>query len=187
MNTISIQFATVLLLFGTACNSTSGEPGGSRSDGAAPDTTLRQGAETAPDQSGAPSNPQPTGKSCASPSDCAYFYCRCNDGAVVNSRLCALGACQGPNAHCETACKAFSHGGWSGTYGGGDTPSSQIPDSGSAVGSCTSKEQCSSFQCGCTDGSRIQVRDCYGGHCQDARSGCQRACQDDGRGDWDGI
>jgi hypothetical protein len=101
----------------------------------------------------------------------------------VNSSLCQNGTCQGPSAHCEKACNTFNHKGWAGTAGGGDTETKPP----TKTGSCTSRSQCSPFECGCTDGSRISVRDCYGGVCSDKASGCQSACSDDGRGDWDGT
>lgn len=126
------------------------------------------------------------GSSCGGASDCAYDHCRCNDGAIVNSRLCQQGTCRGPSAHCADACNQFGHGGWSGTTvapPSDDSNSSNDP----TPGGCSTSDDCPTFQCGCTNGSRIDVRDCYGGRCQDALSGCQSACSDSGRGDWDGT
>ena len=164
--------------------------GASSSGGGGGSGTGKKGSETAPDTNKTPSTAAPTGKSCASADDCALWYCNCNDGAVVNSRLCHNGSCQGPKAHCESACNAFNHKGWSGSAGGGDDSSASTPkppkDNGPA-GSCQTKNDCSPFECGCTDGSRIAVRDCFGGICSDALSGCQSACSDSGRGDWDGT
>ncbi len=161
-------------------SSSSGGPQGSGTGSA---------SETAPDTSSPPATVAPTGKSCQTADDCALWYCRCNDGAVVNSRLCHNGSCQGPKAHCESACNTFHHGGWSGSAGGGDdgSSSSNPPKQDPPAGSCKTKNDCAPFECGCTNGSRISVRDCYGGMCNDAFGGCQSACSDSGRGDWDGT
>lgn len=166
------------------------------STGSTPDSTVAKGKETAPDGTGTPSTPAPTGKSCGSADDCAYYFCKCSDGAIVNSRLCSQSTCQGAAAHCGSACTVFKHGAWTGVFGGGDSTSTPTPtpsggkDAGDPKppeGSCTSKDQCSPFACGCTNGSRISVSDCYNNVCQDAFSGCQSACSDSGRGDWDGT
>jgi hypothetical protein len=131
------------------------------------------------------------GKTCSRAEDCGYYYCKCADGAVVNSRACVQGSCQLPSAHCSSACAAFRHGAWSGVAGGGDGvgPSGTSTTGGTSGrgGQCTSKSQCSSYGCGCTDGARINVRECYNGTCTDPETGCQAACQDSGRGDWDGT
>jgi hypothetical protein len=156
-------------------------------------TSVPKGDETAPDApkgTGGASN----GKSCSLADDCAYYYCKCDDGAIVNSRSCVQGACQQPSAHCSSACAAFKHGSWTGAAGGGDNAPSSAPSSppsgGGTTGGggqCTSKTECSPFACGCTDGSRISVRECYNGFCTNPSSGCQSACEDSGRGDWDGT
>ena len=172
-----------------ACSGT-GATGTSPEGGTAPGN-VNKGAETAPDDNKTPSTLTPTGKSCSSADDCAYYYCKCSDGAVVNSRMCSQNVCQGAAAHCTTACTTFHHGAWTGTYGGGDTTTPPTTkDAGKTdprAGSCTSKDQCAPYQCGCTDGSRITVRECFNSVCQDSQSGCQSACSDDGRGDWDGT
>jgi hypothetical protein len=191
MNTTSTIIACFVITAcgtgsGTGASGSSGTSGGSS---ATPDRTVTKGSETAPDTKGAPSTPAPTGKSCGSADDCAYFYCQCSDGAIVNSRLCSQNACQGAAAHCGTACAVFRHGAWTGVFGGGDTatPPSTKPDGGTPTGACTTNDQCAAFQCGCTNGSRITVRDCLGNQCQSAETGCQSACSDSGRGDWDGT
>ena len=190
-------FATssILVAVVTACSgsATSTGTGSSGSSGSSTDGTVPKGGETVPDGTGTPSTPAPTGKSCGTADECAYYFCRCADGAIVNSRLCSQHVCQGAAAHCGTACTTFRHGAWTGTYGGGDTPAPPTTrnDGGTTTnppaGSCTSKDQCAPFQCGCTNGSRITVRDCFNNRCQDAELGCQSACSDSGRGDWDGT
>lgn len=184
----AVVSAAVLIVACTGGGGTTGSSSGASSGTA---SGIGPGQQTAPDTQRAPSSPAPTGKACSSANDCANWYCRCNDGAVVNSRLCYNGSCQAPSAHCEDACKVFDHGGWSGTAGGGDDTSpgtsSGTPSDPPSAGGCTKKEDCAPFECGCTDGSRISVRDCLGGECNDAFGGCQSACSDSGRGDWDGT
>lgn len=136
-----------------------------------------------------------SGEACSSGSDCTNWACCCDDGAVVNSQSCVQHSCAPPSDHCPKACAQFSHGGWSGSAtSSGASGSSGSGSSGSGSGSssgasggCTSQSDCLSFECGCTNGSRITVRDCSNGQCRDAYSGCQSACSDSGRGDWDGT
>jgi hypothetical protein len=177
---LSSLFASLVVLCACSGSSSSGDGDGG---------TVAKGTQTAPDNSTTPTTTQPTGKTCGAADDCAYWYCQCNDGAVVNSRLCSQSTCQGPKAHCPSACTTFSHGGWSGSAGGGDAPStSSGADSGTtSPGACSDKSQCATFSCGCTDGSRITGQDCLSNACATAVSGCESACSDNGRGDWDGT
>ncbi len=50
---------------------------------------------------------------------CSNYFCRCADGAPVNSSSCVNGSCQVAATHCESACQKFGHGKWTGTAGGG--------------------------------------------------------------------
>lgn len=62
--------------------------------------------------------------------DCAYWFCRCEDGGVVNARLCDQGFCSGPGAICPDACVAFGRKSWTGFAGGGvkqDPPTQDPP------------------------------------------------------------
>ena len=73
-----------------------------------------------------------TGDACqmADP-DCANWFCRCEDGAVVNARFCDNGFCSGPGAICPDACVAFQHGAWPG-YAGGGVKQEEPPATGGA-------------------------------------------------------
>ncbi len=51
--------------------------------------------------------------------DCPNWFCRCEDGAVVNARLCENGFCSGPGAICPDACMVFGHKSWTGYAGKG--------------------------------------------------------------------
>ncbi len=67
--------------------------------------------------SGVPSDA--TSVTCSQADDCGYWYCRCEDGAVVNSALCVNGYCMGAASACPRACEYFEHGAWTGEAGGG--------------------------------------------------------------------
>lgn len=56
---------------------------------------------------------------CTAAADCSYWFCRCDDGAVVNSALCENGYCMDAASSCPAACQYFQHGGWTGDAGGG--------------------------------------------------------------------
>ncbi len=60
-----------------------------------------------------------TSVTCMTADQCGYWYCRCDDGAVVNSALCTNGYCMGAASACPRACMYFNHGGWTGEAGGG--------------------------------------------------------------------
>jgi hypothetical protein len=199
------RFSRVVCIFGgwvLACSSGGGD------DKGGPDPSISPGSQTAPEMTVAPADPAPTGKACVTYDDCDYYYCRCNDNAVVNSRVCSQGRCQAASAHCDTACNYFNHDGWSGVYGGGDAPSTggttgsggssstggaratggtSSSTGGVDTGGCSSASDCPTFSCGCTDGARLEVRDCFGGICLDAFDGCDSACADSGHGAWDGT
>jgi hypothetical protein len=73
-----------------------------------------------------PSEQQGSGKpsdattvTCTQAEDCGYWYCRCEDGAIVNSALCVNGYCMGAQTACPRACDYFNHGPWTGEAGGG--------------------------------------------------------------------
>ena len=61
----------------------------------------------------------------AAPATCSNYFCRCQDGAVVNSNSCLNGQCQQASQHCESACQKFNHGKWTGVAGGGPTTTPQ--------------------------------------------------------------
>ena len=65
--------------------------------------------------------------------DCGYWFCRCEDGAVVNSALCVNGYCMGAASACPRACEYFQHGAWTGEAGGG--PTEMVPTTCGGLGS----------------------------------------------------
>jgi hypothetical protein len=68
-----------------------------------------------------------TEETCVAADDCSYWYCRCGDGAIVNSALCVNGYCMDAASACPDACEYFGHGAWTGEAGGGP---------GSTTGTC---------------------------------------------------
>ena len=105
--------------------------------------------------SGKPSDS--TSVTCSQAEDCGYWYCRCDDGAVVNSALCVNGYCMGAQSACPRACEYFNHGGWTGEAGGG--PSTPTPTTcgglGSDIAACNTcmKDQCCSEASACGNSS----------------------------------
>lgn len=93
-------------------------------DTSAKDSSIKAGSEEVPtDQQVTEStgSKYDTSSTCTDAStDCYNYFCKCNDGFTVNSKVCLNGYCQSAEAHCENACNTFNHGGWSGAYGGGE-------------------------------------------------------------------
>ncbi len=76
--------------------------------------------------------------SCQSSAGCAYWYCECADGAVVNTANCTNGFCLDAETTCPEACEFFDHGDWNGRVGGGPeqpTPNPDPPPNPSSCGS----------------------------------------------------
>jgi hypothetical protein len=99
--------------------------------------------------SGKPSDA--TSFTCAKAEDCGYWYCRCEDGAVVNSALCVNGFCMGAQSACSRACEYFGHGQWTGEAGGGPggTTTTTCGGLGSDLVAC---DTCMKSQC-CAEAS----------------------------------
>jgi hypothetical protein len=72
-----------------------------------------------PSNNGGGQPPGATDVTCQSGSDCDYWFCRCADGAVVNSALCVNSYCMDAASACPDACAYFDHGAWTGSAGGG--------------------------------------------------------------------
>jgi hypothetical protein len=199
-------FSIVLLLFTLplcACSAGSSPSGGSGTTNGVEGESVPRGSETAPDvpasggssslsSSGASSSSSSNGTTCGSAQECAHYYCRCNDGAIVNSRFCKNGSCQLPSAHCESACQAFRHGGWSGSAGGGDKPTATSSSSTSSSGSasaCSRDTECPEVTCGCTSGVRLRYQICRNDQSCATKNAqdCQSACSLENEGDWDGT
>ena len=102
---------------------------------------------TAPTNSPSTS-PAPNGESCPkASSECSNYFCRCADGAVVNSSFCKNGQCQQPSQHCESACQQFNHGKWTGTVGGGPGTSPSPSPSAEVLQYCARNSACEPANC----------------------------------------
>jgi len=74
-----------------------------------------------------------TSVTCSTGADCDYWFCRCADGAVVNSALCVNSYCMDAANACPPACEYFDHGAWTGAAGGG--PGTSMPPACGDLGS----------------------------------------------------
>ena len=104
-----------------------------------------------------------TSVTCSRADDCGYWYCRCEDGAVVNSALCQNGYCMGAATACPRACEYFNHGMWTGEAGGGPTTPPVCGGLGSHIAACDScmKENCCSEATACgTSATCLDYWDC---------------------------
>jgi hypothetical protein len=117
------------------------------------DAPTSPGAQTLPPSTPPPSGSTTTQTTCSSSDPCDYWFCRCDDGAVVNAAYCNNGYCSTADAICPTACTSFQHGGWTGVAGGGpdqpQPPSSTCGGLGSSNGACNA---CFEDEC-CAQGS----------------------------------
>ncbi len=127
------------------------------------------------DGSGKPSNA--TNYTCASSDGCAYWYCQCADGFIVNSANCYNGYCLDAAGSCPNACDTFHHGAWTGVAGGGpggssgtdpidDGSSSNPGPTGSSCSECVD-DYCSYELSACTNNPDCVsysdcVQGCYG-------------------------
>ena len=141
--------------------------------------------------SGKPSDA--TSVTCTKAEDCGYWYCRCEDGAVVNSALCTNGYCMGAASACPRACEYFHHGAWTGEAGGGPTsmPTNTCGGLGSQNVACDScmKQQCCSEAAACGNSSScFPYWDCVIA-CND-NSACKAQCDADypaGKAPFEGL
>jgi hypothetical protein len=126
MTNTSVRIA-FLLLVAAACG------GGGGGDDIGPgDEDFTPPAESEGDGTSKPADATDT--TCASSGDCAYWFCACADGAVVNSANCTNGWCMGAATACPDACASFEHGAWTGDAGGG--PGQPVDDDPPAGGDC---------------------------------------------------
>ena len=128
-----------------------------------------------------------TNVTCQSGSDCAYWFCRCDDGSVVNSADCSNGFCMDAPSACPGACEYFNHGGWTGEAGGGPVPpqpdpgpgpSAQCGNQGSTDSVCWScvESQCCSESAACYDNAEcLGYWDCVA-DCGIGAPGCESQC-----------
>ncbi len=124
----------------TACSGTSGD-----SDTGS-DSSIPQGEEDfVPPPSDDGSGNQPSGATdttCQDAEDCAYWYCECADGAIVNTANCTNGFCLDAKSTCPAACEYFEHGAWSGRVGGGPTDDTTPPPTNTCGTQGSTSETC---------------------------------------------
>jgi hypothetical protein len=130
-----------------ACGGGGDGGGGGGNGGGGDNPVTTPGKETyTPPTNSTPGGGKPehaTSVTCSTADDCGYWYCRCQDGAIVNSANCTNGYCLDQTVACPNGCSAFKHGTWTGDYGGG--PSTQSTSSSSSSGGSGGD------QCGTTD------------------------------------
>lgn len=134
--------------------------------------------------------PAVTSVACATSADCAYWYCRCNDGMVVNAAYCYQRFCAEASGICPDACATFNHGAWTGAYNGGPTTTGGTGGStgtggssgtgGGSSGGCTQSSDCTPWDCVCHDGTIISSRTCTNHVCEGETATCTVACSDNG-------
>lgn len=146
-----------------------------------------------------PAEQQGTGKpsdatqvTCARAEDCGYWYCRCEDGAVVNSALCVNGYCMNAQSACPRACTYFNHGAWTGEAGGG--PNTMMQTCGGlgsdkvACDTCMKQECCSEAAACGGSSSCFPYWDCW--IACDGDPSCEATCRDtypSGVGPFEGL
>jgi hypothetical protein len=146
----------LLVIFIAAC-------GGGDGDSIQPGS---QNYDPPPEQMGTGKPSGATSVTCTNAEDCGYWYCRCEDGAVVNSALCTNGYCMDAQSACPRACQYFNHGMWTGEAGGG--PQTMQPKTCGGLGSdkpacdaCMKQECCSqATSCG-NSSSCFPYWDCW--------------------------
>ncbi len=124
-----------------------------------------------------------TSVTCGTMKDCAYWYCRCADGAVVNSADCSNGYCSSASVACPKACTAFQHGSWSGEATGGPSKTDRAGSDGGGGGgggTCSRSQDCASIACTCADDSVVNTQSCTNGTCDPASIACVDACSGNG-------
>jgi hypothetical protein len=169
-------FAIVAVL-SAACSSGTSSGGGGESGGASGTGTGTGVGSSSGTTTGGGTSSGATGtangETCPNQTtnECSNYFCRCADGASVNSSLCTNGQCQVPEMHCEKACQAFKHGKWTGTAGGGPkagTSSSSSGGTSSSGGSssATIASHCARDQAaGCEDSSCVASLKSYEAKC----------------------
>jgi hypothetical protein len=136
-----------------------------------------------------PSEQQGSGKpsdsttfTCTQAADCGYWYCRCEDGAVVNSALCVNGFCMNAASACPRACEYFNHGAWTGEAGGGPGGMTTPPTCGGLGSDLVACDSCMKSQC-CDEASAcgntnscLSYWDCS--LACDGNAACKAECED---------
>lgn len=130
---------------------------------------------------------------CEEAADCGYWFCRCEDGAVVNSALCVNDYCMDAQSACPRACDAFDHGAWTGQAGGG--PQTMNPTTCGGLGSdnlacdsCMKQDCCAEAETCGESSSCFPYWDCT--IACNGDSFCEAQCRDDypsGVGPFEGL
>jgi len=174
------------LVMSVACTGRRGRTGGARYGTPATDTS---GENYRPPASGSSASGKPSGATnytCVQSEDCGYWFCRCEDGAVVNSGFCENGYCMDDYVACPDACSTFRHGDWTGTAGGGPGSDSSSgsdprasdpsPSPGSTAAECYFGEDACSVCLGAE--CCAETRDCLEDADCSAYLECLGACTD---------
>ncbi|MDQ3367330.1 MAG: hypothetical protein M3680_18050 [Myxococcota bacterium] len=141
-----------------------------------------QSFDPPPEQQGTGKPGDATSVTCSEAKDCDYWYCRCEDGAVVNSALCVNGFCMNAAAACPRACEYFDHGAWTGQAGGGPGTTPTPPTCGGlgsdklACDTCLRDQCCDEARTCGTNSSCLSYWDCV--LACDGSPSCQLQCDD---------
>ena len=146
-----------------------------------------------PEMSGSGTPGGATSYACSKAEDCGYWFCRCEDGAVVNSALCVNSFCMNAASACPRACEYFNHGAWTGEAGGGPggTTTQTCGGLGSDLVACDScmRDECCSEATACGNSqSCLKYWDCV--LLCDGDPGCKASCEDlypGGAGPYEGL
>ena len=146
------------------------------------DAPTGPGSQTLPPSTQPPPGSPTTGVSCSSSDPCDYWFCRCDDGAVVNAAFCSNGSCSTASAICPAACETFDHGEWTGVAGGGPDqppPTSTCGGLGSSNATC---DACFVDEC-CAEGEACSATSGCLSHWDcvvecDGDPGCRADCDD---------
>lgn len=187
-----IRFLIIcLVMFLVACGgnvdkksdtSNSSDPGGGGSGGGSSETYTpssggSSGGTTSTDSASV------TNVTCSGLDDCAYWYCRCEDGGLVNASNCVNNYCANADYVCPDACATFDHGEWTGVADGGPSQSSPSSDNNTDGGSPGGGSSSSGDICAGADPSFDDGTACYecaATYCCDELSACSgnAACLD---------
>lgn len=148
------------------------------SDGNSPTGPGDQSYNPPPEMTGSGTPSGATSYTCQQAADCGYWYCRCEDGAVVNSALCVNGYCMNAETACPRACEYFDHGKWTGEAGGGPgmtmTTCGGLGSQNAACETCMENECCSEASACGNSATCLDYWDCAVACNGDA--GCRDEC-----------
>lgn len=119
-----------------------------------------------------------TADRCTDSPDCAYWFCACTDGAVVNSAFCHNTYCLDAASQCDTACGNFGHGAWTGTLGsnpGGGGSCGSLSSANAACDACYQASCCDQGAACNKNASCLGYWDCY---VACTTSSCRASCNE---------